>query len=108
VIAALPNVVVSRAPRDSVGIASGLYNSARTVAGAVAGAAFTAVMAGFLVPIDGGALITGESGYVAVWVICGALALTVAALALVLNAQSRPSAPAAVGAEEPAPAPAVA
>lgn len=99
VMAALPNVVVSRAPSDSIGIASGLYNSARTVAGAVAGAAFTAVMIGFLVPVDDGGVITGEAGYAAVWMICGALALGVAVLALVLNARSRTEAPAAAAPE---------
>jgi MFS family permease len=83
IIAALPNVVVARAPRDSVGIASGLYNSARTVAGAIAGASFTAVMSGFTATLDGGSVITSEAGYQAVWVICGILSLAVAGLAVV-------------------------
>ncbi|MFD9660470.1 MFS transporter [Rhodococcus sp. NPDC059968] len=83
IISALPNVVVARAPRDSVGIASGLYNSARTVAGAIAGASFTAVMSGFTATLDGGSVITSEAGYQAVWVICGLLSLAVAGLAVV-------------------------
>ena len=85
IIAALPNMVVARAPQDSVGIASGLYNTARTVAGAIAGAVFTAVMAGFAMTLDSGSVITSESGYQAVWVICGLLSLAVAGLALTMR-----------------------
>lgn len=82
IIAALPNVVVSRAPADSIGIASGLYNSARTTGGAVAGAAFTAVMSGSTMKLHTGSVITDEVGYEAVWIICGVLSLAVAGLAL--------------------------
>lgn len=81
-IAALPNMVVRRAAKDSVGIASGVYNTARTVAGAVAGAAFTAVMSGHVIAIAPGVELTNETGYKIVWATCGVLALVVAALAL--------------------------
>jgi len=94
IISTLPNVVVARAPRDSVGIASGLYNSARTVAGAVAGAAFTAVMSGFVTTLPTEIVITNEAGYQAVWVICGVLSLAVAGLAVTTREKRRsPAAP---------------
>lgn len=83
VLAALSTQVVVRAPADSVAISSGLFNTARTVDGAVAGAAFAAVMAGMLVRAPGADKpITAEAGYLTVWLVCAALALAVAALAL--------------------------
>jgi MFS family permease len=82
IIAALPNIVVRRAPSDSVGIASGLYNTSRTVAGAVAGAAFTAVMSGHVINVGNGVQLTTERGYEIVWAACGTLALLVAILAV--------------------------
>ncbi len=82
VLATLSAEVVTRAPADAVGISSGLFNTARTVGGAVAGAAFAAVMAAVVIQLPGAAKpITSEAGYVTVWVICAALALAVAALA---------------------------
>ncbi|WP_028659153.1 MFS transporter [Nocardioides insulae] len=85
IIAALPNMVVRRAPADSVGIASGLYNTSRTVAGAIAGAAFTAVMSGFVMNAGAGVQITGEGGYEVVWVCCGVLSVLVALLSLLVR-----------------------
>jgi MFS family permease len=88
VIAVLPTVVVKRAPADSVGIASALYNTSRTAAGAVAGAVFALVMASFLTTIGSGQdaiTTTAFSGYVAVWVICAVIGVAVAALAMFLR-----------------------
>ncbi|MFW0792498.1 MFS transporter [Gordonia sp. CPCC 205515] len=102
IIAALPNVVVSRAPADSIGIASGLYNSARTASGAVAGAAFTAVMSGFTMKLSTGSVITNETGYEAVWIICGVLSLAVAGLALFTREPAPDQAISPVSAVEPA------
>jgi MFS family permease len=82
VLTTLSTVVVTRAPADAVGISSGLFNTARTVGGAVAGAAFAAVMAALVVRPPGAAKpVTSESGFVTVWIICGALSLAVAVLA---------------------------
>ena len=83
VLATLSAQVVTRAPADSVGISTGLFNTSRTLGGAVSGAAFAAVMAALATPAPEAAKpLTSESGYVTVWAICAALALTVAGLAL--------------------------
>ncbi len=89
VISVLPTVVVGRAPADSVGIASALYNTSRTAAGAVAGAVFALVMSTFLTTIGSGesaVTTTAFSGYVAVWIICAVIGVAVAVLALFLKA----------------------
>jgi MFS family permease len=87
-IAVLPTIVVKRAPADSVGIASALYNTSRTAAGAVAGAAFAVVMASFVATVGSGAAAvttTVFSGYVVVWGICAAIGVAVAVLARFLR-----------------------
>lgn len=101
-ISVLPTIVVRRAPADSVGIASALYNTSRTAAGAVAGAVFALVMGSFLMTVgtgDTAVTTTSFTGYVAVWSICTAIGVAIAALALFLRV------PAPV-AEEPTPVPA--
>ncbi|WP_067679736.1 MFS transporter [Nocardia miyunensis] len=84
--ATLPTIIVARAPADSVGIVSGLYNTARTAAGSVAGAVFAAVMSALILTrhSPGGRTVTvsSESAYVVVWLICAVLALIVAVLAI--------------------------
>jgi MFS family permease len=95
VLATLSVVVVTRAPADAVGISAGLFNTARTVGGAVSVAVFAAVMAAILTPPSGTAKrISAEASYVTVWVVCAVLALVVAGLALRL-----PRHAAAAGAE---------
>jgi predicted MFS family arabinose efflux permease len=94
IVAVLPDMVVHRAATDSVGIASGLYNTARTVAGAVAAAAFTAVMSGHLLDLGGGTIITDETGYEIVWAICGVLVLCVGLLAPLARRRSTRATPA--------------
>jgi MFS family permease len=90
VLAALSSYVVNRAPADAVGISSGVLNTARTVGGAASGAAFAAVMAAMVTRLPGAAKpITTEAGYETVWLVCAALALTVAVLALPFDAQAR-------------------
>ncbi|MER7684891.1 MFS transporter [Streptomyces sp. NPDC097610] len=85
VAATLPTIVVARAPKDSVGIVSGLYNTARSAAGSVAGAVFAAVMSALVMPLPqsgGTTVVAAESAYVTVWSICAGLALLVAILAV--------------------------
>jgi predicted MFS family arabinose efflux permease len=90
VLAAFSTVVVTRAPADAVGISAGLFNTARTVGGAVAGAAFAAIMAALLVrPPGAAAAVTSEAGYVTVWIVCAALSLAVAAIAVVASQPAR-------------------
>ncbi|WP_348789891.1 MFS transporter [Leifsonia sp. NPDC080035] len=87
-IAVLPAIVVKRAPADSVGIASALYNTSRTAAGAVAGALFALVMGSFLVTLGSGptaVTTTAFAGYVAVWLICAAIGAAVVVLSLFIR-----------------------
>jgi len=87
-ISVLPTIVVRRAPADAVGIASALYNTSRTAAGAVAGAVFALVMGSFLVTVgtgDSAVTTTSFGGYVAVWSICAAIGAAIAVLALLLR-----------------------
>ncbi len=91
VLAALSSFVVINAPADAVGISSGLLNTARTVGGAMAGAAFTAVMAALAIRLPGVVRpVTAEGGYVTVWLVCAVLALAVAVLALRMDVRARP------------------
>lgn len=88
IISVLPTVVVKRAPRDSIGIASALYNTSRTAAGAVAGAVFALVMGSFVLTIGSGATAThttSYAGYVAVWIICAVIAVAITALAPIVG-----------------------
>lgn len=86
VAAVLPTIVVERAPADSVGIASGLYNTTRTAAGSVTGAVFATVMTSLVIAAPSRAGHTGsiasESAFVVVWIICAVLAVIVAGLAV--------------------------
>lgn len=92
VLATLSTLVVTRAPGDAVAVSSGLFNTARTIGGAVAGAVFAAIMASLVVhPAAGGKPVTSESGFEAVWVACAVLALTVAGIAVRLRDQVRPA-----------------
>lgn len=85
VAASLPAIVVARAPKDSVGIMSGLYNTSRTAAGSVSGAVFAAVMSAMAIKLSSGKVGASETAYVVVWIICAALALVVAFLSGVLT-----------------------
>ncbi len=87
-ISVLPTIVVTRAPADSVGIASALYNTSRTAAGAVAGAVFALLMASFVATVgtgDEAVTTTSFTGYVAVWGVCAAIGVAVTALSRFLR-----------------------
>ncbi|WP_062301676.1 MFS transporter [Demequina subtropica] len=103
--AVLPAIVVKRARPDAVAVVSGLYNTLRTAMGAAAGAAFTAVMAAFLVEGTGTgstAGVTSFTGYAVVWGCAVVLSLVV--VALVLRLPKDVSAPAsAATSDEPEP-----
>jgi MFS family permease len=89
VLAALSGHVVGHAPADAVGISSGLLNTARTIGGAVSGAAFAAVMGALATRLPGAARpVTTEAGYVTVWLVCAALAIAVAVVALRLDVRA--------------------
>lgn len=83
----VPATIVRLAPADSVGIASGLYNTARAAAGAIAGAVFAFVMAS-LSSVEGEPG-TGAAPFIAVWAICAALCILFAVLSLFVREQPR-------------------
>ncbi|MER7394529.1 MFS transporter [Streptomyces sp. NPDC000151] len=73
-IATLPALLIRHLPADQTGIGTGMYNTLKTLAGSVAGAAFAAVMNHLVLDVPG-ARVASESAYVTVWACCGALAL---------------------------------
>lgn len=81
-LSVVPAAIVRLAPADSVGIASGLYNTARAAAGAVAGAFFAFVMAALAT--------SGPSSlqFTAVWAICCVLCVLFALLGHFIRSQS--------------------
>jgi MFS family permease len=83
----LPAVFVRRARPDAVGVTSGLYNTSRTAAGAVAGAVFALIMAVFVLPpVHASApATTSYLGYVTVWAIGGALCVATVVLSIWLG-----------------------
>ncbi len=93
VLAILSSYVVTHAPVDAVAISSGLLNTARTAGGAVAGAVFAAVMAAMVTRVPGITRpVTTETGYLTVWLVCAALVIMVAVLALRMDSRSRTTA----------------
>ncbi len=75
--AVLPAIVVQLAPMSASGIAGAMYNTTRTLAGAVGGAVFAGIMGAMFV--SGTKIASLESFYV-IWGICGALSLAVVIL----------------------------
>ncbi|UFS60174.1 MFS transporter [Subtercola endophyticus] len=93
-ISVLATLIVNRAPADSVGIASAMYNTSRTVAGAVAGAVFALVMASFVVTIGTGeaqTTVTSFTGYLVVWIICAAATLALVVVAWLFTSSPAPT-----------------
>ncbi|WP_052743233.1 MFS transporter [Streptomyces mangrovisoli] len=83
VIGSIPALIMQGLPADQTGIGTGIYNTLKTLAGSVAGAAFAVVMNQNQLKIPGVHL-SDEHGYVLVWSICAAVAVIgVAAAALV-------------------------
>ncbi|MFC4138788.1 MULTISPECIES: MFS transporter [unclassified Microbacterium] len=68
-LGALPALVAELSPATETGIATGLYNTLKTLGGSVAGAVFAVVLSAFALP---GALASSIGGYVTVWLICAA------------------------------------
>jgi MFS family permease len=97
VIGALPTIVVDRAEADSVGIASGLYNTARTAAGAVSGAVFALVMASLSTTGADGAAIATHASFHTVWWICAGLCALFAVLALFIRPRGVGAGPSGAG-----------
>lgn len=68
-LGALPALVAELSPATETGIATGLYNTLKTLGGSVAGAVFAVVLSAFVLP---GTKASSIGGYVTVWIICAA------------------------------------
>jgi MFS family permease len=80
-VAALPAAAASAAPTTQTGVATGLTNSVKTVGGAIASCVFGIALLHGATGVAAEGTAGSFSGYVTVWVVCGATAL-VAAVAL--------------------------
>ena len=81
-VALLPALVISRARPEDSGIAGALYNTSRTVAGATAGAVFTAIMSGMVIS---GSKIPSETAFLTVWSVCIGVGVLIFLLVPFLN-----------------------
>lgn len=63
----LPAATTESSPADETGIATGVYNSVKTLGGALAGAVFAVVLGIFVIPEAGA---SGLGGYITIWAIC--------------------------------------
>ncbi|MFC9765163.1 MFS transporter [Rhodococcus jostii] len=91
-IGTVPSIVVDRAPADSIGIASGIYNSSRTAAGSIAGAFFALIMSSMLTPVtidNADKAVTSFHAYQTIWGVCGLLCVLTATFALFLDRRTR-------------------
>ncbi len=85
-LGALPALLAELAPSDQTGIATGVYNSLRTLGGSAAGAVFALVLASFA---PAGSLTSTLGGYLTIWAICaGAFVVAVIALSTLRVARS--------------------
>lgn len=96
-VAALPAAAASAAPSTQTSVATGLTNSVKTVGGAIASCVFGIALlngvAGAAAGADGTA--GSLSGYMTVWIVCGATALVAAALLVFVPKQAFTDDPAA-------------
>ncbi|MEJ1114628.1 MFS transporter [Paenarthrobacter sp. CCNWLY172] len=76
----LPALIAEESPADSTAIATGVYNSLRTLGGAVAGAGFSIILISFAQSSSG----NPGDGYTMIWTIAAG-AFTVAAIVLALS-----------------------
>ena len=75
----LPSLVAENAPEDQTGIAAGLYNTVRTLAGGLAGGVFAVVLGNMVLS---GTDIPAATAYHVVWACCAGAGVLAAALAL--------------------------
>lgn len=83
-LGALPALVAERSPRNETGIATGLYNTLKTLGGSLAGAVFAVVLSAFTLS---GAAYTSAGGYVTVWLICAGGFVLAAVILLLVRVQ---------------------
>ncbi|GGA70933.1 MFS transporter [Pseudoclavibacter endophyticus] len=100
-VAALPASAAAAAPADATGVATGLTNAVRMVGGAVASCVFglalangVAAASGATAPLGDDAVTAGSlTGYMTVWIVCGASALAAAATLLIVPKRAFVDAP---------------
>jgi MFS family permease len=101
-VAALPAAAASAAPSTQTGVATGLTNSVKTVGGAIASCVFgIALLHGATGAIETGGTAGSFSGYVTVWVVCGAASLVAAVLLLFVPKEAFTDRAVDAAAEEP-------
>ncbi|MFE5408296.1 MFS transporter [Microbacterium sp. NPDC056569] len=100
VLAALPAVVIDRAPEEASATVSGLYNTGRTLGGSLAGALVAAIITAFTHPASDGVPTTTFAAFQVVWIVFAAILVVAAGLALTLGGRRAPCA--APAAEDPA------
>ena len=84
-LGALPALIAEESPADATGIATGIYNSLKTLGGAVSATVFGIVLAAFAID---GQTFSSKSGYIAIWVIClGAVLIALCALTVIRRAR---------------------
>lgn len=76
-VSLMPAIIVGLAPADSSGIAGAMYNTSRTLSGAVGGALFAGIIASLFMP---GTLIPAKEAFMVVWAICGGLSVIIIAI----------------------------
>ncbi|MEU6380796.1 MFS transporter [Streptomyces sp. NPDC046909] len=74
-----PSLVAERAPKGQTGIAAGIYNTVRTLAGGIAGGLFVVVLSNVLLA---GSELPSVNAYRLVWLTCAVSGLLAAALIL--------------------------
>ncbi|MFF1354931.1 MFS transporter [Streptomyces sp. NPDC058297] len=99
-LSAMPALVLDASPADRTGIATGVYNTSKTLGGSVSGAVFAAILTAVTFK---GTEIPTESAYTTVWWCCAGVSLLVAAAAaMVVRARQTP-ADADAAQQQPAP-----
>ena len=101
VLAALPAVVIDRAPEEASASVSGLYNTGRTLGGSLAGALVAAIITAFTHPTSEGVPTTTFAAFQVVWIVFAAILVIAAGLALTLGGRRTPRSAAAT-ADNPA------
>ncbi|WP_025776653.1 MFS transporter [Brevibacterium sp. VCM10] len=89
----LPAATTEASPADETGIATGVYNSVKTLGGALAGAVFALILGLFIIPEAGA---SGVGGYISIWVICAAATGLCPVLLALIRPEKKPAAPTSV------------
>ncbi|MEV0319733.1 MFS transporter [Streptomyces sp. NPDC050658] len=81
-LSAMPALVLDASPADRTGIATGVYNTSKTLGGSVSGAVFAAILTAITFE---GTEVPTESAYTTVWWCCAGVSVLIAVAATVLG-----------------------